>query len=453
MRKTILLIVLALALGAYVYFYEIKGGEERQQQKAAAEKLFHFNKDSVAQVHIHSLFSDFTFNKTADGWEIEQPLKTRADETPLNTLLSTMNSVKKLRTFTVQKDKQTNYGLGRQAWTISVSGKSGLLAQVKIGEATSVGSNVYVSTEDSIVAMIPSALKKNVQKSLFDWRDKKAVHFDRDKLREVHLHTMKHDYVFLKEGIRWKMTKPLQTAADRSAVDALVNKLFYGKIKSVVSETSSNLKKYGLAKSAYRIELLSGKDKARQTVAFSKLKNNKAYGKNETRSYIFEVDESFMKPLEKSLFDFRDKSVVTFEKKDADSLNLAYNGQTMAFRKDTTNSWVFAGGARAKGWKITNVFSALSNLKAAKFVSGHSLHRYGLDKPAGRFAVFAGEKKLAELLIGKTEDKLVYAINNLSGVIVAFEKTKLDSLFPKRSDLVEKPKAKTAESSKTGETR
>ncbi len=447
MRKTILLIVLAMALGAYVYFYEIKGGEERKQQKEAAEKLLPFNKDSVETISIHSPVSDFVFRKTADGWQIETPVQTAGDETPIRSLLSSLSSVKKIRSFTAKKEKRASFGLGSRGITITLRGKGGLDASVEIGGPTSVGSNVYASVNDSTVAIVPSSVKTNATKTLFDWRDKKAVHFDRDKVRELHVHNPHGDFVFTKDGIQWNMSQPLKTKADRTVVDALVNKLFYAKIKSVVSETGNNLASYGLNKPAFRIELLSGKEKSANTVSFSKLKNGKAYGKDASRPHVFEVGESFMKPLDKTLFDFRDKSVVSFEKKDADSLALEYNGQKMIFHKDSTNSWVFAGGKKAKNWKITNVFSALSNLKAKKFITSPSPRRLGLDEPQGRFLVLSGREKRVELLIGKKKGDLVYAKNNLTGTVLAFEADKLESLFPKKEDLVETPKTET----KTGE--
>lgn len=443
MRKTIFLIVLAMALGAYVYFYEIKGGEQRQRQKEAAEKLLAFNKDSVDTVSIHSMFSDFTFHKTADGWYIEKPVQTMADETPIHSLLSSLSTVKKIRTFTAPKNKWASYGLDSRGITITLKGTNGLTKSVTIGGATSVGSNVYASVNDSTVAIVPVSVKNNATKSLFDWRDKKTVHFDRDKLREVHVHNANGDFAFTKEGNQWQMTRPLTTKADRSVVDALVNKLFYGKIKSVVSETDEQLKTYHLKKPALRIELLSGKEKSTNTVLFSRLKGGKAFGKDASRPHIFEVDEAFIKPLNKTLFDFRDKSVTAFEKKDADSLSLEYDGQTMLFRKDTTNTWVFADGGKTKNWKVSAMVSALNSLKAKKFLSGKSLRRYGLSKPRGRFTVFSGTAKLAEVLVGNKEGDEVYAKNNLNGTLFTFDAGKLESLFPKKDEVMEKPKTET----------
>ena len=107
MRKTVILVLVAIALGAYVYFYEIKGGEQRDKEKEIAEKLFDFKKDSVNYIHIKSFKGDFVFNKAADGWQIDQPVRTMADDSPINSLLSTLSTTKKVRTISIKPDERS----------------------------------------------------------------------------------------------------------------------------------------------------------------------------------------------------------------------------------------------------------------------------------------------------------------------------------------------------------
>ena len=52
MRKTLILLLIAIGLASYVYFYEIEGGKTREKEKEIAEKLFHFEKDSINQIII-----------------------------------------------------------------------------------------------------------------------------------------------------------------------------------------------------------------------------------------------------------------------------------------------------------------------------------------------------------------------------------------------------------------
>ncbi len=446
MRKTIILFLVAVALGAYVYFYEIKGGEARKKEKETAEKLFDFNKDSVDFIEIHSPHGHFIFRKSEDGWLIEQPVKTDADKTPITSLLSNLSSAKKSRTFTVKKADLAQYGLGSGALTVEFKGKNRLQGKVRFGEKTSVGSNVYVNTGDTTVALVPEYIKTGANKSLFDWRDKKALHFKKDQIRQITLTNPKGKFVFEKSGSIWNIRKPFKTKADKSTVEAILNKLDYGRIKEVVAEQTDHLKRFGLNKPAYDISLLSGAEKARLHVAFSKVKENAAYGKDDARPHIFKVDSNFIKPFRKGLFDFRDKNVVEFNKGAADSVVMFYRDSLVSVHKDSTASWRLADGRKVKGWKISNVLSDLKNLKAKKFVSenGLNLKRFGLDKPRGQIQVISKKKVLALLMIGRETGKdLVYAYNPLSQKVVAIERNKRDRLFPKKQDLIEKTKLNT----------
>ena len=38
-KGTLILLIVCLALGAFVYFYEIKGGEEREKAKQAEKQI------------------------------------------------------------------------------------------------------------------------------------------------------------------------------------------------------------------------------------------------------------------------------------------------------------------------------------------------------------------------------------------------------------------------------
>ena len=445
MRNTIILFLIALALGAYVYFYEIKGGEQRKKEKEAAEKLLHFNKDSIDYVEISAPKGHFVFRKTDDGWQIEQPVKTDADDGPITGVLSNLSSAKKKRTFSVKKEKLDSYGLGSTALTVRLKQDDKFDQTVKMGDKTSVGSNVYTTIDDSTVALIPSYIKNSANKSLFDWRYKKALHFPKGKIREITLKSPRGTFHFVKDGDQWLMTEPLNTKADKSKVDAILNKLDWGVVKEVVAEEAKNLNRYRLNKPAYRVEMLSG-EKARYGVSFSSVKKNVSYGKDDARPIIFKVDSIYLKPLNKRLFDYRTKDVTTFNRDQVDSLRLFFEDSLMVLHKDTSGvNWVFSDGKPAKSWKITNILSALNNTKARRYVEEKPVHltRYGLKPPKGVISVFSKGEKIAELKTGKeVNDKRVYALNTLSGKVVVIDKSRIKQYFPKKKDLIKPEKKK-----------
>lgn len=439
MRKTILFLIIAIGLAAYVYFYEIKGGEQRQKEKEKAEKLFDFPKDSINYLAIHSPKGDFVFEK--DGkWRIIEPLETEADESNINTLLRTLTSAKKQKTFSIKAEQKSSYGLGNRALTIKFKSASAPQQVVMLGDNTSIGSNLYASKSDTLVHLIANTIRNQADKSLFDWRDKKVLHFDRNKVRELRLHNPKGDFFFVKQGNDWALKEPKQTKADNGKVNELLNKLQNSKIKSVAAEKSAQLKKFGLSKPAYRTELFLGQEKAKAEVIFSSLKKNRAYGKDGVRPHIYTVDSTFLKPFRYSLFDFRDKKFSKFESVSADSISLFYKDSLISFVKDSSNKWMLSSGEKTKSWQVSNILSTLSNLQAKKFVSEKpgNLKGYGLEKPAGRLEVFAGKRKLCELNTGRESGKQVYAKSSLSPAVVLIDAEKLDRLFPKKADLLEK---------------
>ncbi len=437
MRKTIIMIIIGAALAAYVYFYEIKGGEEREQVKAASEKLIALEKDSIRVVHIKSLFSEFEFQKGSDGWRITQPVNTGADESTISTLLSGLVNAKKERSFAISPEERGNFGLDQRALQLELKTVPGEKTNVQFGEAASIGSNVYVSLGDSMVHLVASSVKNNASKSLFEWRDKKVLHFDKNEVRELHIRGASAPIELIKEGDDWKIQKPFETDADKSVVNGVLDKLKYGKIKAVASESDTDFKKY-IKNKTLNIELIVGADKAKKELVFSELNNNVAYGKDASRPHIFQVDSIFMKPLLKTLFDFRDKSLVHFEQNQSTRIQSVFKGIKVELEKDTSGVWYSVDSLKAKSWKISSMLSGLSGLKASAF---NIPKKYAdFQNPDGLLQVFSGNEPIAELAVIQKDQETAYVYNRISGLKAEIRASNLEKLFPPSADLFEKLK-------------
>lgn len=447
MRKTVILVLIAIALGAYVYFYEIKGGEQREREKDRAEKLFDFEKDSINYISITSPKGKFAFSKTMDGWQIEQPVQTGADDSPINSLLRSLNTSKKSRTLAIEPGEKEQFGLGGRAIRINFKDENGENREISIGDKTNVGSNIYVALTDTVVHIVPQTLKTNANKSLFDWRDKKAVHFDKNGVREFSLTNPEGRFTFTKEGADWKITRPIETKAEKSSVDAVLNKLQNGRIKSVVDEQGNNLAKYNLRNAAFDIEMLTGPEKAKTSIAFSRVEDNISYGKDGVRPHVFTVDSNFIKPFTKDLFGFRDKKIIGFDDDKVTRINLSHNNEPMRFYKDTADVWYHDSGSKAKKWKINSLLSTIRNLKAEKFVEEdpHYFMNYGLVNPESRIEIYGENELIAELNLGYIKNGLVYTYNPRNKPLVAIKEEKLKDLFPPLDDLLEEVKTEEEE--------
>jgi len=185
MRNTLILLLLAAALGAWVYFYEIRGGEKRATEKAKDEKIMDLETDSISVVFLSNIFDEFEFRKSGSGWQMIRPLNTAADDAALGQLLNSLGTARKERSFNVAADKLGDFGLGQSALHLRLETASGTGRNLQIGSKASIGNSVYLSSGDSVVAMVDQSLKSAAQKSLFEWRDKSILKFDRANLQEI----------------------------------------------------------------------------------------------------------------------------------------------------------------------------------------------------------------------------------------------------------------------------
>ena len=124
------------------------------------------------------------------------------------------------------------------------------------------------------------------------------------------------------------------------------------------------------------------------------------------------MDSLFLKDLNKSLFDFRDKKIFTFNKDDVDKVVVHQADSTVTMLKDTSDSWSFSSGETLKDWKMNSVINNINNLAAKKFVQENtkSTSKYGLNKPERKVQLFGNNKLIVETLFGEKREsnRIVY---------------------------------------------
>ena len=70
--STIVVLVLALLLGAYVYFYEMKHGKSREDEESS-KPAFTFKSDDVKAINLIFKGQSVTLEKTDKNWVISKP--------------------------------------------------------------------------------------------------------------------------------------------------------------------------------------------------------------------------------------------------------------------------------------------------------------------------------------------------------------------------------------------
>ncbi len=439
--RTLGLLVVLIALSAYVYFYEIKGGEEREKQKALDEKIFAFENDSVDVVEIRSIFSNFRFERNGEDWKITDPVETDGENTTINSMLTSLGNVKKTREFTIKNGEQTDYGLVARSVLAIVQLKNGERDSLRFGDKTPVGTSNYAGRGDTLVYTVDQASKQAVEKQLFDWRDKSIAKIEQNDIVEMHLKNANGSFSFVKEGSDWYLTKPRRVLAENLTVNTILRKIQNDKVKSIVSENFDSPADFRLKKPAYVLDLFIGAGKAHKQIMFSSLKSNSANGKDSGRPYVFSVDSTFINELDKSFFDLRDKKVVSSFTRDLiDSIIVQQGDSLVTFAKDTSNTWWLAGDtSKVKEWKINSLLSNLTNLKATKFVSENtaSTRKFGLDKPTRIVRLFSAGSQQVEVHFTSPKNAQFIAFCPDSKILAEVGETAYDNSEVKIKDYIE----------------
>ena len=438
--KTIALFILLALLAAYVYFYEIKGGEEREQADKIAQKIVNFEPDSIQLVEIRSVFNRFMFERIDENWKIRNPVQTEADNSVVNSLLNTLKNMTKVREFTISEGEYKDYGLVGRSYLVILENTSGIRDSVRFGDETPVGNNVFVSTEGNTVYTVASYLKNNVTKNLFDWRDKSLVKINQSDVKELRLKNEFGHFYLKKEGKNWHFSEPRSVRADNSAVDALIRKFQNGNAKAIVSESKNELEKYDLKRPAFQLDFYLGEALAHKQVNLSKVKKNTAHLIDDSRPQIMTVDSSFVKDINKSFFDLRHKKIAEYDKGVIDSVTVVQGDSSFYFVIDTSGTWFYDGTLKVKNWKMNGFLNSINSLQATEFIQENISvpTGYGLMEPDKEVRLFSNGSQVLHLLLKSWQAKKI-AYTSRSKIIAEIASSSFNSLAVKKDEFVESP--------------
>ena len=454
-RNTLILFILLVALGAYVYFVEIKKHQKTEESQKASKKVFTLLQDSLQSIMFRNDNGSFSLKKIQGQWKITDPLYTEADETTLNSMLSSLLNAEKDKEFSIAPEELSDYGLDNRAVLVTVETNQGEKESIRMGDNTPVGSFVFSTESDSQVFTINQSVKNNFTKKLFDIRDKKILHFKRADVQQIILHNPFGKFDFEKASATDWNLRNINRLADNTKISGLLSKLENNRIKEFVDEEGSQLKKYGLDKPEYQIDLSLGPEQGQKRLFISRAVGKKYYARDESRKPIFEVDSFLVKDINQKITDFRTKDLVSFSRSDINRISWEYPDTLFSCVKDTAGNWLVDDQARqaVQQQKISSFLSNLDLTSIVEFVKDDTYDpaSYGLDRPQLKLTLYQDADLQVEVKLGKTKDKNIYTVTNQYQSVYLIAESKLKELKLKLADIIEQPVTTSQEIEPAGE--
>ncbi len=232
-RSFLLLLVVALGLGGYLYFVESKREPGDSEKK---DKVFTVESDKIDEITVKAESGEqTTLKKTGTDWQIVQPTSAQSDSAVVSGFATNLSTLEVQRIIEENPQDLAEYGLAQPR--VEVTFKAGGQEQrLLIGRKTPPGTDLYAKLgNQQRVFLISSYLDSTFNKTTFDLRDKTAIKLDRDKIETLAITTPKQIVQFAKAGNEWQMTAPVKARADFTAVDGLVSRINTLQMKSITA--------------------------------------------------------------------------------------------------------------------------------------------------------------------------------------------------------------------------
>ena len=416
--STLILLVVALGLGGYLYFVE---SERPVADENAKTKVFNYDSTKINQLQIKSSAGEVTaLRKGAnDVWTIVQPANAPADRNAVSDVVTNLANLEEQRVVDENAADLKAYGLAEPAVdvTFHVDGEKEP-KRILLGDKTPANSGTYAKLPSSNrIFLVASALETAADKSTFDLRDKAALPFDQTSVTSIELASSAQTIRLEKSGEEWKLVKPIQAPADFVSVNGVIGQLQSAQMTTLKdrAEDLKDLKQYGLDKPAVVATLGTGASSVKFELG-KEADAGSVWARDPAKPVVFSINNGVAMELKKTVNDFRRKEVFDFRPFNTTRFEITRGADTRAFERvkgtgaNAVDTWKQVAPA-AKTVDSSNFEGALldfSNLRAETFLPAAG-PATGHTKPAAVIVVKFDDGKKEERVVIGTSGSGVFA--------------------------------------------
>ncbi len=456
LRNTLLLAIVLIILGAYVYFFEFQKGSKEKTQR-----LLNFKEEEAESIILNYPQQEIRLQKEPlRRWKITHPLEMAADESTIRGILAALSTNEVKRTVEEKPSAADlkNYGLDNPEVKVTLSLRNGIaLPPIFVGGRTPLGNSVYVRRgAEAGVLLTDASLRSNLERKLNDFRSKKILELRDEAVKQLALKGSQGDFALSKKGDVWFIDQPKYYRADQAEVQGILSIIRSISAQDFIEESPSELKKYGLDKPRLRVTVFMGEQEGAREIRFG----NKREGKEEvylvadSKGTVYAVHESVLKQLEKDLTALRDKEILSFRQDQVAKAQIFTPKESVALVKGEKEKWRVEGPkkGKAKQGAVPDYLTFLNHLKAKGFADDEAkdLKKYGLDSPSLKISIVdKNGKNLGTLLLGSKIGTEYYAGREGSMTVYTVDEFSYNQLNKRLTDFLEEEKKEIPAPGKT----
>ena len=429
-RTTLILLVIAVALGVWIKFFESHKPNTAETQRQAGNVL-NFDRDDLRGIIIQNGDDRIDLQRQNQKWRLVSPVKDQADAAAVDHLISDLESWKKFAVIPgkgnpqVDKSSLAEFGVIQPKLRLILNLPAGA-QEIQFGKEAALQNQIYVRIGTSKdVFIVAQNVRADISRKPDDFRDRKLTALTSAQVVRAVLRSGAGEIELAKEGEHWEIEKPLRARGDDQKIGDLVAQITNARIDEFVGDGAGDLHSYGLADPRGSITLYGADDKQGETMQIgAATKKDQVYVHFLPRHGVYKLTQKTEDILALRPNDLRDRHLVRIDTDSLDRIHLQAAGQPEVVLARKGESWTIASAnnAPANGEEVRRLIATLNDQLVTKFVAdtASELPLYGLDHPSVQltFSSFAsentaesgaGEQPFLTLSFGKIEDGIIYA--------------------------------------------
>jgi hypothetical protein len=451
-KTTLLLLIVAVAVAAWIKFYESKG-PNTDEAKRLAGNVVNFERDALEGIVIQNGDDRVELRKQDQKWRLEAPFKDQADRGVVENLIADLDGWQKFDSIPakeIEKNKGLleEYGLTKGKLRLKLVGKDAP-PEITFGNDAALQGKMYVRVgEGGEVVIAAQSVRNDIAKKPEDFRDKKLTDLTAMQVVRALVKTAAGEIELEKKAEHWEISKPLRARADDQKINDLLAQVTTAQIQQFVAEDRGDLRPYGLAEPRGSVTLFAADDKTGQTLQIGTVpekEKEQVYVRFTARNAVYTLPKKIEELLALKPADLRDRHLVRIDTNILDRITIEAAGKAKTVLARKEESWTIASrnDQPANSSEVNRLLDLLKVEQVTKFVEdvASDLPKYGLDKPPLQvtFSSFAsentpestaGEHPFATIAFGKVEGDNVFARLGDEPFIVAVRRSLLDNIFP-----------------------
>jgi hypothetical protein len=450
-KTTLLLLIVAVAVGLWIKFYESKG-PNTDEGKRLAGNVINFEREGLEGIVIQNGDDRIELRKQDQKWRLEAPFKDQADRGAVDNLIADLGGWQKMDSISaseIAKNKALldEYGLSKGKLKLKLLGKNAP-PEIVFGNDAALQGKMYVRVGDSgDVIVAPQSVRNDIAKKPEDFRDKKLTDLATAQVVRALVKTTAGEMELEKKADHWEIVKPLRARGDDQKINDLLAQITTAQIQQFVAEDRGDLRAYGLTEPRGSITLFALDDKTGQTLQIGGVpekEKEQVYVRFTARSAVYTLPKKIEELLVLKPADLRDRHLLRIDTNILDRITIDApgKGKTVLARKD--ENWTIASrnNQPANSSEVNRLIDLLKGEQVTKFVEdvASDLPKYGLDKPQLQvtFSSFAsentpestaGEHPITSIAFGKIDGDNVFARLGDEPFVVAVRRGLLDNIF------------------------